>query len=186
MKHYRVDYDEFVFERKNGSNGNDIFNGSDGNDVYNGRGGHDSLLGSWGNDRLSGGAGNDAVTGGGGNDRLSGGAGNDRLAGEGGTDVLTGGSGLDTFYYTANGNFLPGAGSGIDLITDFEPVGQDHDTIVMLINYSFGVSTFADLKRGMRMDHGDTVMNFGGGDVLILQDIRIRQLHADDFLIFGG
>jgi serralysin len=179
----RPDADEFIFNRKNGSNEGDIFVGTIRNDVYNGLGGNDSLLGNWGNDRLNGGTGSDAVTGGGGNDRLIGGAGNDRISGEGGRDVMSGGSGLDTFYYTANGNIIPGAGHGFDRITDFDPVGQDHDDIVMLINYGFGVSTFADLKRGMRMSQGDTVMNFGGGDILVLEDIRISQLRADDFLI---
>jgi serralysin len=161
----RPDADEFIFNRKNGSNEGDIFVGTIRNDVYNGLGGNDSLLGNWGNDRLIGGAGND------------------RISGEGGRDVMSGGSGLDTFYYTANGNIIPGAGHGFDRITDFDPVGQDHDDIVMLINYGFGVSTFADLKRGMRMSQGDTVMNFGGGDILVLEDIRISQLRADDFLI---
>jgi Ca2+-binding RTX toxin-like protein len=186
MKHRHLYDDEFIFNRKNGSNGPDIYVGTQGNDVYNGRGGNDSLLGDWGNDRLNGGAGADSVTGSGGNDRLKGGPGNDRISGEGGTDIMTGGSGLDTFYYTANGNFLPGAGHGFDRITDFDPAGRDHDDIVMLINYGFGVSTFAELKRGMRMDHGDTVMNFGGGDILVLENVRINQLRADDFLIFGG
>lgn len=177
--------DEFLF-RKNGSNESDIFVGGNGNDHYNGRGGNDNILGGWGNDRLNGGPGFDTVFGGGDNDRLKGGSGNDRMSGEGGRDILTGGGGLDTFYYTANGNFLPGAGHGFDTIKDFDPRGRDHDVIVMLINYGFGVATFADLRRGMRMDHGDTVMNFGGGDVLVLEDVRIGQLQADDFLIFGG
>jgi Ca2+-binding RTX toxin-like protein len=183
MKHFWWNDDDFIFSRKNGSNEGDIFVGTTGNDVYHGRGGSDSLLGNWGNDRLWGDAGNDAVTGGGGNDRLFGGSGNDRISGEGGTDIMTGGRGLDTFYYTANGNLLPGAGHGFDRITDFDPSGQDHDDIVMLINSGFGVSTFADLRRGMRMDHGDTVMNFGGGDILVLENVRIGQLHGDDFLI---
>lgn len=177
--------DDFLF-RRNGSNGPDIFNGSLGNDVYNGRGGTDNLLGNWGNDRLNGGAGVDAIFGGGGNDRLIGGPGNDRMSGEAGRDVLTGGSGLDTFYYTANGNFLPGAGHGIDIITDFDPRGRDADVVTMLINYGFGVSTFGQLRAGMQQIRGDVVMDFGGGDILVLQDTRIGELSADNFLIFGG
>lgn len=180
--------DDFFF-RKNGSNGDDIFEGSDLNDTYNGRGGNDNILGRWGNDRLSGGPGFDAVFGSGGDDRLSGGPGDDKLSGEGGRDVLTGGSGLDIFYYTANGNFLPGAGHGIDIITDFDPRGRDGDIITMLINYGFGVSNFAQLRAGMQQINGDVVMNFGGDldpDILVLRDTRIGELSADNFLIFGG
>ena len=177
--------DEFDFGR-NGSNGDDIFEGSDFNDVYNGRGGNDNILGRWGNDRLSGGSGFDAVFGSGGNDRISGGPGDDKLSGEGGRDVISGGSGLDIFYYTANGNFLPGAGHGVDIITDFDPRGRDGDILTMLINYNFGVSTFAQLRAGMQQDRGNTIMDFGGGDVLVLLDVRIGELSADNFLIFGG
>ena len=185
MKHYRVHDDEFVFIRKNGSNEDDIFIGGNRNETYNGRGGNDTLHGGWGNDRLNGGTGNDGVYGQGGNDRLSGGPGDDYVAGDVGRDVVSGGSGSDTFAYTANGPFLLG-GSGIDRITDFDPRGADHDLLIMLINYNFGVNDFAALRRGMRMDHGDTVMNFGNGDVLILENVKISQLQADDFLIFGG
>jgi Ca2+-binding RTX toxin-like protein len=178
--------DDFIFARRNGSNDDDIFIGDNRNNTYNGRGGNDTLHGGWGNDRVDGGAGNDGVYGQGGNDRISGGPGDDYLAGDVGTDIVSGGSGADTFAYTANGGFLFGGGSGIDRITDFDPKGGDHDLLIMQINYNFGVSDFAALKRGMRMDRGDTVMNFGNGDVLILEDVRINQLRADDFLIFGG
>lgn len=177
--------DDFFF-RRNGSNEDDIFEGSDFNDTYNGRGGNDNILGRWGNDRLSGGPGFDAVFGSGGDDRISGGPGDDKLSGEGGRDVLSGGSGLDIFYYTANGNLLPGAGHGIDIITDFDPRGRDGDILTMLINYGFGVSTFGQLRAGMQQDRGNTVMDFGGGDVLVLLDVRIGELSADNFLIFGG
>jgi len=177
--------DEFLFGR-NGSNEDDIFNGSFGNDTYNGRGGNDSLLGSWGNDRLNGGPGFDYVMGGGGNDRVIGGGSDDTLSGDVGRDVLTGGNGLDNFLYTANGNWLFGGGHGIDIITDFDPRGRDGDLITMLINYNFGIGNFAQLRAGMQQIGGDTVMDFGGGDILVLRDVRIAELSADNFSIFGG
>lgn len=177
--------DEFIF-RKNGSNGPDIYSGNNGNNVYNGRGGNDSIMGGWGNDRLNGGNGFDYVMGGGDNDRITGGNGDDTLSGEGGRDILTGGRGLDTFLYVANGNWLPGAGHGRDVITDFDPKGRDGDIVQMLINYSFGVSTFEQLRAGMQQRNGDTIMDFGGGDVLILRDVRIAELSADNFFLFGG
>lgn len=185
MRNYSASSDNFLFARRTGSNDDDIFLGTTGRDVYFARGGNDNVLGDWGNDRLDGGAGNDGVYGGGGNDRLTGGPGNDYLGGEAGTDLISGGGGKDTFSYTANGNFLFGGG-GIDRITDFDPNGADDDLMIMLINYGFGIDSFADLKRGMRMSRGDTVMNFGNGDILILEDVTIRELRADDFLIFGG
>jgi len=140
------------------------------------------MTGNWGNDRLDGGNGNDGVYGMGGNDRLMGGPGNDYLAGDVGTDVISGGRGRDTFAYSAFGQFLFGGG-GIDIITDFNPRGGD--LIILQIAYEFGIDTFAELKTGMRMRNGDTVMNFGAGDVLVLQDVNIGQLRADDFLIFS-
>ena len=178
MKDYRLDNDEFIFSRERGSNEDDIFNGDNGRDVYFARRGNDNLLGSWGNDRLDGGPGNDGVYGGGDNDRLTGGSGNDYLAGEAGFDVITGGSGRDTFGYNAFGIFLFG-GSGVDIITDFSPRGGD--LIIMQIAFEFGVDNFAELKAGMRVRNGDTHMDFGNGDDLVLRDIRPSQLHANDF-----
>jgi Ca2+-binding RTX toxin-like protein len=176
--------DQFDFAR-NGSNEDDIYVGDAFNNNYNGRGGNDSLLGDWGNDRLSGGAGFDYVMGQGGNDRLFGGPGDDTMSGDVGRDVLTGGSGLDNFLYTANGPFLFG-GHGIDIITDFDPRGRDGDLITLLINYNFGVSNFAQLRAGMQQNNGDTIMDFGNGDILVLLDVRIAELSAQNFSIFQG
>ena len=151
-----ADADAFIF-RKTGSNEDDIFDGTNGRDVYFARGGNDNMTGNWGNDRLDGGPGNDGVYGMGGDDRVSGGSGNDYLAGDVGTDIVSGGRGADTFAYTANGPFLFGGGSGIDIITDFDPRGRDHDLLIMQINYAFGVSTFAQLRAGMVTSRGDTI-----------------------------
>lgn len=176
--------DEFIF-RKNGSNEDDIYVGNAGNNTYNGRGGNDSLLGDWGNDRLDGGRGFDYVMGQGGNDRLKGGPGDDTIAGDVGRDIMTGGKDLDNFLYTANGFFLFG-GHGFDTITDFDPKGRDGDLITLLINPGFNVSNFRQLRAGMQQIDGDTVMNFGNGDVLVLQDVKIAELSAHNFSIFMG
>lgn len=176
--------DEFIF-RKNGSNEDDIYVGNTNNNTYNGRGGNDSLLGDWGNDTLDGGKGFDYVMGQGGNDRLKGGPGDDTIAGDIGRDIMTGGSGLDNFLYTANGIYLFG-GHGYDTITDFDPRGRDGDLITLLINANFGVSTFQQLRAGMQQINGNTIMNFGNGDVLELIDVRIAELSADNFSIFMG
>jgi Ca2+-binding RTX toxin-like protein len=176
--------DEFIF-RKNGSNEDDIYVGNFRDNTYNGRGGNDSLLGDWGNDRLNGGPGFDYVMGQGGNDRLFGGPSDDTISGDIGRDIMTGGNGLDNFLYTANGNLLPG-GHGIDTITDFDPKGRDGDLITMMINYGFGVRNFAQLRAGMQQVNGDTIMNFDNIDILILKNVRIAELSADNFSIFGG
>jgi Ca2+-binding RTX toxin-like protein len=176
--------DEFIF-RQNGSNEDDIFVGTSANETYNGRGGNDNLMGNWGNDRLNGGAGFDYVMGEGGNDRLFGGPSDDHIAGDVGRDIMTGGSGLDNFLYTANGPFLFG-GHGFDTITDFDPRGRDGDLITLMINSAFGVTTFRQLRAGMQQDNGNTFMDFGNGDVLLLLDVRIAELSAQNFVIFQG
>jgi Ca2+-binding RTX toxin-like protein len=176
--------DELIFGR-NGSNEDDIFVGTAANETYNGRGGNDSLMGNWGNDRLNGGSGFDYVMGEGGNDRLFGGPGDDHIAGDVGRDIMTGGSGLDNFLYTANGFFLFG-GHGFDTITDFDPRGRDDDLVTLMINAQFGVFNFQQLRAGMQQIRGDTVMDFGNGDVLVLQDVRINELSSDNFIIFQG
>jgi Ca2+-binding RTX toxin-like protein len=176
--------DEFIF-RRNGSNEDDIYVGNARNNTYNGRGGNDSLLGDWGNDRLNGGNGFDYVMGQGGNDRLFGGPSDDTIAGDVGRDIMTGGKGLDNFLYTANGIFLFG-GHGFDTITDFDPKGRDGDLITMMINPNFGVGNFQQLRAGMQQVRGDTIMDFGNGDVLVLNDVRIAELSADNFSIFMG
>lgn len=176
--------DEFFF-RQNGSNEDDIFVGTGANENYNGRGGNDSLMGNYGNDRLNGGAGFDYVFGEGGDDRLFGGPSDDHIGGDIGRDIMTGGSGLDNFLYTANGFFLFG-GHGFDTITDFDPRGRDGDLITLMINSAFGVTTFQQLRAGMQQINGNTIMNFGNGDVLELLDVRINELSNDNFIIFQG
>ncbi len=172
--------DSFVFLRRNGSNSDDIFLGTAGRDVYNGRGGNDDILGNQGNDVLTGGSGKDGIFGGAGNDRIAGNSGADRLSGDGGTDHIKGGGGADEFVFIAYGSFLIG-GSDIDIITDFHTGGPNADHVFLNILSSFGVSNFAQLKAGMFMQNGDTIINFGGGDVLVLEDVRIGNLHASNF-----
>lgn len=190
FKHDEIGFqaDEFIFGR-NGSNEDDIFVGTGANENYNGRGGNDTLMGNYGNDRLNGGSGFDYVLGEGGNDRLFGGPSDDTIAGDIGRDIMTGGSGLDNFLYTANGPFLFG-GHGFDTITDFDPGGRDGDLITLVINPAFGVSNFQQLRAGMQQIKGDVVMDFRLGDpnnsdVLVLENVRIGELSAQNFSIFA-
>ena len=104
----------------------------------------------------------------GGDDELDGGRGRDRLDGGSGNDDLTGGRGDDIFIY----------GRGRDEIEDF----RDGDVIDLKAR--LGVSDFGDLMGLARAADGgdDTVFNFGGGDRLRLEDVRMAELSVDDFL----
>ncbi|WP_293337891.1 FG-GAP-like repeat-containing protein, partial [Microcoleus sp. CAWBG58] len=109
-------YSNFIINRINGTNGNDVLNGTNGNDILAGLNGDDTLFGGKGNDWLYGGRGADSLNGDNGNDILQGDIGDDLLNGGLGNDTLRGGNGLDKFVLAAN--------SGIDTIADFED-GKD-------------------------------------------------------------
>ena len=127
-----------------------------GNDVYNGRHGTVS----------------DAVDGGAGKDRLAGGSGGDVLAGGADHDRLTGHGGRDLFVFKFS--------DGADTITDFKH--QQHDQIE-LDGFS-NAGKFSDLASLMHQDGKDTVIDFGGGDVLMLHNVEADHLAKGDFF-FG-
>jgi len=104
-----------------------------------------------------------------GNDVLNGGKGDDTLWGGGGDDVLTGGKGNDLFGF--------GPGDGDDRITDFE---KNKDTI--LFDGIAGVDDFGDLnftKLG-----NDVLVTWGTTDSILLEGVKLNQIHAGDFM-FG-
>lgn len=137
----------------------DIY-GSDGNDILSGTLRQDEIIGRAGDDQLFGGADNDELYGGRGMDMLAGGIGNDEL---------TGGPGNDVFIYSA----------GNDMIEDW------HRGDIIEISATFGIDTFAQLIElaSPRDDGDDTVIDFGGGNSLFLEDVQLGSLIADDFLI---
>ena len=76
----------------------------------------------------------------------------------------------------------------------------DNDTF--LIRHGTGVDTIADLQAGDRIDirdfnfasfqavldaahqaHGDVVINLGGDDQLVIEDAKLSDLHAEQFII---
>ena len=132
-----------------GDKGNDLLDGGDGNDVLNGGKGQDTLIGGKGKDKLKGGKDFDALYGDGGNDVLDAGAGD---------DDMQGGAGKDKFIYRAN--------YGGDLIFDF----TDNVDTLKLDDAIWGggltvqqvLDTYADDTSG------DTVFDFGGGNILTL------------------
>jgi len=171
---------------KFGTNDDDTLNGTDQGEIFFGFGGNDSILARGGKDVAFGGRGNDLIFGGNGNDHLFGGRGNDALVGEAGKDHLLGGSGRDLLL----------GGPGKDVMVG----GPDDDTF--LIRQGTGVDTIADLQGGDRIDirdfnfasfqavlnaahqsHGDVVINLGGGDQLVIEDTKLSDLHAEQFII---
>jgi Ca2+-binding RTX toxin-like protein len=169
-----------------GTQGNDIFYGDQDGlgepypDVFKGLGGNDLIYGNSHADRLWGGAGKDSIYGGFGSDRLFGGPGKDNLSGGKQSDVISGGGGADIFLFEAwpydNG------GSHLDTITDFDP-GERGEHIELTVSTYFQIATFSDLKSFMFEDDGDVVIDFLGRDILVLENLRINQLSADDFQI---
>lgn len=115
------------------------------------------VIGSNLTDELAAGLGNDTLLGKGGNDSLDGHQGKDRLTGGGGTDIFH----FDTGY-------------GRDTITDFDAVGGDVKQDYLSADFSAIVSK---TRSG-----NDTIIDFGGGDILTLLDVKPGQITVADFV----
>jgi serralysin len=145
----------------------DVLAGGSGGDRIVGRDGEDRLEGGAGGDRIKGGAGDDRLFGGAGDDRLRGGAGDDRLEGGPGSDKLIGGSGADRFVLRE--------GFGRDRILDFAP-GEDRIDLRGLVGD--GDALGAALRQ-----EDDRVELRLGEDRLILRDVELTEIGADDFIL---
>jgi Ca2+-binding RTX toxin-like protein len=166
-----------------GGDGDDLVRGDDGNDVMRGGTGDDTLWGDGGNDTLNGDSGNDTVSGGAGNDEVSGGDGNDTVWGREGNDTLFGGNGDDRLYGGDGNDILSGsagadrfvfaAGDDADIIADFE------DGIDTLDLSDFGFASAAEALARAIETGGDVVFDFGGGDVLTVENISRAALEND-------
>ncbi|MFE1602191.1 Ig-like domain-containing protein [Methylobacterium sp. ID0610] len=175
-------------DRVDGGLGNDAVYGDDGDDEVTGGEGDDAVYGGTGNDRVSGDAGNDRVLGQQGNDTLFGGGGNDDLSGGEGDDLLFGGAGDDLLFGNAGADTLVGGdgsdifafgrGDGADLVRDFVIDGPDAD-VIAFNNGAF--SSFAAVLAASRQDGSDTVIDYGTGDTLTLQNTELRALTAANF-----
>lgn len=140
--------------------GNDTFLLGKGNDDFFSGGGKDLLDGGWHNDILDGGKGDDTVIGG---------RGNDVVIGSQGDDTLTGGKGQDNFRFAKHFDK--------DTITDFR---DNTDTIVLNDNLWKGHKSVRKvLNKFGEMVDGDLVLDFGGGDVLTVEDTKKMQLVND-------
>ena len=145
-----------------------LFAGADSDWLFGGSG-LDKLYGGDGDDFFYGGGGNDRVYGGNGNDRLIGNAGGDKLYGGKGNDILRGNSGNDRFYFRNDYDK--------DKIVDFE---DNADTIELYSNLWTGTKTvFKVLKQFGTQVGADFVFDFGGGDILTVQNATRVELRND-------
>lgn len=166
-----------------GEAGADTIRGGTGSDTIRGGVGNDSILGEDDNDLIYAGTGTNWVDGGAGADRifggidgevLNGGLGNDRLGGNGGNDALWGGGGADVLNGGA-GNDTLGGGWGADTILFARGGGADRvlgfaddvDTLKLNDNlWGGGMGAWKVVNTYASVVNGNTVLDFGNGDVL--------------------
>jgi Ca2+-binding RTX toxin-like protein len=151
-------------------------------DAYDGLAGDDAIMGWGGNDKLWGGDDNDTILGGEGNDKIWGDQGFDRISGDSGKDTLWGGSETDAFIFTAGGKFGPG--SDVDIIKDIDTKGEDMDDI-QIMSLDASIDSYADVLKHAKQDGKDVRLDFGNGDVLILEGIKKAHLSAELFMYEG-
>jgi hypothetical protein len=114
--------------------------------------------------------------------RLTGNSGNNLLNGAAGDDILTGGNGKDSLTGGIDSDrFVFKTGHGKDTITDFDALGSDHDIIDLTDVKS--ITSFGDLKANHMEKAGSAVViDAGHGDTITLEDVRLKNLDAGDFL----
>jgi Ca2+-binding RTX toxin-like protein len=114
------------------------------------------------------------LDGAGGNDSLNGGAGSDTLIGGLGNDTQTGGSGDDTFVFVA--------GSGRDVVTDFQAGAASGD----VVSLSFGTAfdTYAEVMAAAVQVGANVVITFDAATSMTLQNTLKANLTVDDFTFF--
>ena len=128
------------------------------------------VQGSYFDDVIIGGAQNDIFYGFNGNDTLSGGQGDDFLSGDGGNDLLFGGLGADTFF------FGPGD-MGADQVSDFE-----NDIDQLDLRY-VGFASEQDVLNAAFAAGSNTVIDFGNGNSVVLENFAFQDFDSDDFLV---
>ncbi|MBF2078393.1 MAG: hypothetical protein IGR76_07690 [Synechococcales cyanobacterium T60_A2020_003] len=143
-----------------------------GNDVIDGGEGRDTINGGHGNDRLFGWFDNDTLIGEKGNDELYGESGDDVLEGGIGNDILDGGTGKNTLSTGDGNDIIVVDKKGLSVVRDFE-LGSDR--LQLTQNLTYGALTFK--QKG-----SDTLIQFNGKTVTILEDVNRSDLSSADFL----
>ncbi len=183
-----------------GDAGNDSLRGFDGADILAGGAGVDLLIGHGGIDtadyRTSAAAvtvnlqvvtqsGGDAqgdrlytienIIGSAFDDTLTGNAGANVIEGDAGNDAIFGNAGDDTFIFAS--------GDDMDTVGDFT-AGMSTDDIIALSSFGAAFDTFTEIFNAATESGGNTTIDFGNGDMLVLTGVAKADLHQDDFL-FG-
>jgi Ca2+-binding RTX toxin-like protein len=189
-----------------GAAGNDTLNGAGGADYIAGGAGSDVLIGGAGSDTVSyagsgsavaislaaqtasgGDAAGDTLSsfenavGGTAGDTITGSAGANLLIGGGGSDFLNGGVGNDRLIGNADADtFDFSRGYDRDVITDFAK-GED---LINLHDLGAAFDTVSEVLaagRSVGFEGKDTLIDFGGGDILVLLNVTLASLTASDF-----
>ena len=117
------------------------------------------------------------------NDMLTGDANNNTLQGGAGADVLNGGAGSDTLTGGAGGDiFVSAPGNGADTVTDFSAAEGDR---IDLTGFS-AINSFSQVQALAIQVGANTVLNFGSGDTLTLNNVTASGLTANDFILAPG
>jgi serralysin len=130
--------------------------------------GADMLVGNEHANGMAGGDGDDTLLGGAGEDSLHGDSGKDWIDGGDGNDMLSGGAGGDIFVFSVL--------SGTDTITDFET----GDVIYLRDLWIDGAQ---DLFENHMVEQGDDVVITVFEDVLVIENVMMAELDANDFVI---
>ena len=83
--------------------------------------------------------------------------------------MMKGGGGADTFVF----------GTGEDRIKDF---ADDTDTIAINADLARGMNV-SDVLGDAHVVNGDAVLDFGGGHMLIVEDVSNLDILANDLII---
>jgi len=175
-------YGTTVADLLDGGAGDDRLYGGAGDDRLAGMAGVDLLSGGDGNDTLWGGTGNDVLSGGNGADLLAGSHGNDQLRGDDGNDRMNGGLGSDVFTGGAGRDICvlqPLAGGGTDRFTDF----QDGLDRLDVRSFHFGSFDRIVPLLSATSDGVLIALSKDGGENLLLDDVALAAIGANDFLI---
>jgi serralysin len=178
---------------------NDTVDGGDGDDTIHSGGGADKVYGGAGNDLLYaeetggavandtvyGGDGNDTIYAGGGSDKLYGEAGNDLIYGNGTgaaidkADTIEGGAGNDTIYGGGGADLFifNGAGTGTDVIMDFEGSGVKGGDVIQL--HGFGFHKTADILSHITYAGTDASIDLGGGNIVLVHGVNTHFISSD-------
>jgi len=125
----------------------------------------------------------DVLSGGNGINVLNGGAGDDQLFANGEDDQVSGGAGNDTITMGTGDDRLDFRnGDETDTVTDFNAGAGSEDQIIL--TFHSAATSFAQMQMaGMFSQQGaDTHIDLGGGDLIVLNNVNVGDLHQDDFI----